>query len=143
MQVFVPYPTPFDVARCLDAKRLLKQIIEAKQILDAIDGSSDAWKNHPVTKMYAPFREWLDRYYLCLKHYSEGDVAQSKWWSRHADPIRPDFLTDDFCDQHKRRLYTKAPKDYPQFEEFGMSEENWYFLDGAIAKYVKGKKQWP
>ena len=62
MQVFVPYPSPIDVAKCLDPKRLRKQIIECDQILKAIYGQSEAWKNHPVVKMYRPHAQFLAAY---------------------------------------------------------------------------------
>ena len=137
MQVFVPYPSPIDVAKCLDPKRLRKQIIECDQIIAAITGKSQAWKNHPVVKMYKPYKSWLIRYRACL---SELDPMWAKIWSRQADIARPPFLTDDFCDQHKRRLYTKAPELYPQFAEYGKSEENWYFVDEEIVKYVNGER---
>lgn len=140
MQVFVPYAEPITTASVLDGARLRKQIIECGQILDAIDGKTDAWKNHPVTKMYTPYREWLDRYRICLQKYAEGDLETAKWWSNHANYVAPEFLTLEFCNQHKRRLYTKAPEKYPQFAVYGKTEENWYFLDGEIVKYVKGKR---
>lgn len=142
MQVFVPYPSPIDTARAMsnDKLRLRKQVTECCQILDAIDGKSQAWKNHPVTKMYAPFREWLDRYRICLRHFINGDINHAGWWSRHADLVRPDFITPEFCDQHKRRLYTKDPNKYPQFADLGTTEENWYVIDGELVKYVDGKR---
>lgn len=140
MQVFVPYPEPIKVVECLDHSRRNKQLIEVKQILAAIDGKSEAWKNHPVVKMYAPYREWLDRYRLCFDHWISGRESTAAWWSNHADLIRPDFLTEAFCDQHKRRLYTKAPNFYKDFEKYGKTNENWYFLDGSIVKYVDGKR---
>jgi hypothetical protein len=99
MQVFVPYPSPIDVAKCLDPKRIRKQIIECDQILAAINGKSQAWKNYPVVKMYKPYKSWLIRYRACL---SELDPMWAKIWSRHADRVRPPFLTESFCDQHKR-----------------------------------------
>lgn len=137
MQVFVPYPSPIDVAKCLDPKRLKKQIIECDQILAAINEKSQAWKNHPVVKMYKPYKSWLICYRACL---SELAPMWAKIWSRQAESVRPPFLTESFCDQHKRRLYTKAPELYPQFAEYGTSEENWYFVDGEIVKYVNGKR---
>ena len=140
MQVFVPYPSPIDVAKCMDRRRLLKQILEADQILDAISGQSNAWKNHPVTKMYFKHGLWLVTYRQCLHLYFHGNVKTAEYFSQDADDIRPPFLTDDFCDQHKRRLYTKAPEFYPQFAEYGTSEENWYFVDGKIVKYINGKR---
>lgn len=140
MQVFVPYPEPINCVNALDPVRRRKQLTELNQIIDAIEGKSEAWKNHPVTKMYAPYKEWLCRYRLCFKKWFDGAPAQAEWWSRHADMVRPKFLTEEFCDQHKRRLYTKNPELYPQFASYGTSEENWYFLDGEVVKYIKGKR---
>lgn len=88
MQVFIPYPSPIATACVLDAKRLNKQLVECAQILDAIDGKSQAWKNHPVTKMYTPHREWLDRYRICLRHFINGETAMAEWWSNHAELVR-------------------------------------------------------
>lgn len=34
----------------------------------------------------------------------------------------------------------EAPELYPQFAKYGKSEENWYFVDGQIVKYVNGKR---
>lgn len=140
MQVFVPYPSPIDVAKCLDKRRLRKQIIECDQILKAIYGQSEAWKNHPVVKMYSRHREWLESYTLCLKYYEFGDEDAAQDENARAFMFRPKFLTKDFCDQHKRRLFTKAPELYPQFAEYGTSEENWYFVDGRLRRYVNGKE---
>lgn len=140
MQVFVPYPSPIDVAKCLDRKRLRKQVIECDQILAAIDGTSQAWKNHPVVKMYGHYYSWLHCYWLCLSYYWDGNIVMAEYWNLCANGCTPPFLTFDFCDQHKRRLFTKAPELYPQFWPYGKSDENWYFVDGEIVKYVNGKR---
>ena len=140
MQEFVPYPSPIDVARCLDPKRLRKQFIECDQILKAIKGESQAWKNHPVVKMYLRHSSWLESYRDCLYYFQDGDIDWAQDRSDYAEQLfRPPFLTTDFCDQHKRRLYTKAPEIYPQFAEYGTSDENWYVVDGMLRVYVNGK----
>lgn len=123
-----------------DKLRLRKQILECDQILAAIGGKSQAWKNHPVVKMYSDYSHWLREYRECLYAYLLGDEELAWFCEEDADWHMPPFLTDDFCDQHKRRLYTKAPELYPQFAEYGKSEENWYFVDGKIVKYVNGKR---
>lgn len=141
MQVFVPYPSPIDVAKCLDRRRLRKQIVECDQILEAIAGESQAWKNHPVVKMYFNNPGWLWYYRETLESYMMGLLTLAKQYSSQCDYyFRPSFLTKDLCDQHKRRLYTKAPELYPQFAELGTSEENWYFVGGRIIKYKDGKQ---
>lgn len=152
MQIFVPYSEPIKVAQALwaDKKSYNKQIIECCQILNAIDGAK-AWKNHPVTKMYKTYKVWLNCYRLCLIFYrlyqksvNENDkknfYISAGIFDSRADKVRPPFLTDEFCDQHKRRLFTKAPELYPQFEKCGKSEENWYVLEGKIVKYINGKR---
>lgn len=145
MNVFVPYQQPILCAEALwnDKKRFNKQIIECRQILDAIDGKK-AWSNHPCTKMYKEHREWLEYYESSLYYFREfmkgnEDLYNAGYFSKLADSIRPSFLTDEFCDQHKRRLYTKAPELYPMFKKYGKSEINWYFVDGKLLKYKDGK----
>ncbi len=140
MQVFVPYPSPLDVAKCLDRKRLLKQITECKQILAAISGESAGWRNHPVTRMYREHRMWLDLYRRCLSAYSRGQIDEAMVHNADAFDYEPHFLTEAFCDHHKRRLYTKAPNLYPQFASYGKSEENWYVVDGMVLRYENGKQ---
>ena len=143
MQVFVPYPSPIDTARAMsnDKLRLRKQIIECDQILAAITGESQAWKNHPVAKMYSDYAGWLWYYRETLDAYTQECFTLAKQYSSQCDAyFRPPFLTDSFCDQHKRRLYTKAPELYPQFAKYGKSDENWYVVDGEIVKYIKGKR---
>lgn len=141
MQVFVPYPSPIDVAECLDERRLRKQIIECDQILAAIDGKSEAWKNHPVVKMYEQHFTWLWYYRETLSAYTQGGMTLAKLYSYQCDTyFQPTFLTESFCDQHKRRLYTKAPELYAQFWPYGESDENWYVIDGELVKYVNGVK---
>ena len=142
MQVFVPYPSPIDEAKCLDKRRLRKQIIECDQILAAIGGKSEAWKNHPIVKMYSAYWPWLAYYRGTLDAYLQRNIKEAEqcsWNARYAC-IEPPFLTSDFCDQHKRRLYTKAPELYPQFAVYGKSEENWYVVNEELLKYVNGRR---
>lgn len=139
MQVFVPYPAPIDVARCLDKKRLTSQIRECHLIISTIKGESDGWMNHPIVAMYEDNLEWLEAYTQCLESYSKGNFM-AEYYSTLAEAISPDWLTDEFCDQHKRRLYTKDPIKYAAFSKYGESEENWYVIRGKIVKYADGKK---
>lgn len=139
MQVFIPYKEPLEVAKCLDQKRLRKQIIENKQILTAIAGEGRGWMSHPVVKMYAHYSEWLMCYNKVLTYYAAGDVVNAIKWNDTANQCRPQFITDELCKQHRRRLYTKAPSHYPQFASYGMSDENWYVVNGKTLKYIEGK----
>ena len=58
MQVFI-VGTPYETVEVLDSKRLNKQIIENKQIMDAILGTGKGWFNHPVVKSYKNHFHWL------------------------------------------------------------------------------------
>lgn len=140
MQVFIPYDNPFDIAQVLDKRRLNKQIIECGQILRAIDDPAAPWSHHPVVAMWKPYKSWLLRYRTALQFHD--DKCNCERWSRMADRVRPPFLTEEFCIQHRRRLYTKEPEHYAQFgwEIYGTSEENWYYVDGKLVRYIKGKK---
>lgn len=151
MQVFVPFSTPFECAMNLDSRRLNKQVIECRQILAAIRGESNAWRNHPCVKMYADHTEWLECYMFCLEcaqqGYREDDTEDinecfeiAEEWSRKAELITPDFLTEEFCIQHRRRLYTKDNYIYERFAKYGESDENWYVVNGDLWRYVNGKR---
>ena len=77
MQTFLPYKDFERTARVLDYKRLGKQRVEARQIINILEGrsSSNAWKNHPAVKMWYGYvealkyyfnvisQEWVDRVY--------------------------------------------------------------------------------
>ena len=153
MQVFCPFSSPLETAKCLDPKRLNRQIQEAKVILNAISrqnfGTGKGLFNHPIVKMYGNnfYYIWLERYYSCLLEYQKyiktKDIFHlhcSEDFSIICDKCKPLFLTEEFCIQHRRRLYTKDKEYYKQFAEYGESEENWYCIGGEIVKYINGKR---
>lgn len=152
MNVFCPYSSPLQCAQALSKdRRFNSQISECKQILKAIEGTSKAWKNHPVTIMYSKHKEWLKLYLNCFEAYknyvksdcgigADGFINAVKLYSDEADKIKPFFLTDEFCNQHKRRLFTKSPKLYPQFAQYGKSDVNWYYVNNKIVKYKNSKQ---
>ena len=139
MQIFVPFANPLATASCLDVKRRNKQIIEANIIIQRIAQKKGSWANHPVVKMYAGHIGWVQCYLSCLRHYASKDYKVAQYWATMANKSTPPFLTEEFCDQHKRRLYTKNANLYPQFAVFGKSYENWYVVDGKTVRYLAGK----
>lgn len=52
MQTFLPYPDFKKSVAVLDNRRIMSQINEATQIFKAAVGMSEAWKNHPIVKMW-------------------------------------------------------------------------------------------
>lgn len=140
MQVFVPYSSPIEVAKCLDEKRRKSQINECTTILNTLKGYSTAFDRHPIMAMFRDNIEWLEYYQKCLEKYRDGD-PNAEYYSKLAESFTPEWMTEEFCDQHKRRLYTKSPEKYPQFAEYGTSDENWYVdAEGNIIKYRNGER---
>lgn len=141
MQVFI-VGSVLETAKALDSRRLNKQIIECRQIIDAIQGTGKGWFNHPVVKMYEDHTNWLRCYMWCLEEYQkkQSDALMLMHYNKYCEENKPDFLNDAFFTQMKRRLYTKDNKYYKQWADLGESEENWYFVDGEWRKYIKGKR---
>ena len=139
MQVFI-VGTPYETAEILDVKRFNKQIIENKQIMDAILGTGKGWFNHPVVKSYKNHFQWLYYYNLCLFWYSRGDKLMAKKMSEQAMAFKPNFHTQEYFNQMKRRLYTKNNQYYSQWSELGESKQNHYYVDGEWLIYENGKR---
>lgn len=143
MNVFV-IGTPIETAMVLDKKRLHKQIIECRQILDALKGKSKAWRYHPCTVQYEDCQDWLINYTDCLTAYIAGDIEQAKRASAQADIFfKPLFHTEPYLDSMRRRLYTKDPEHYAQWEKWGTSETNWYWspTEEIFIYYRNGKRE--
>jgi len=68
MQTFLPYPEFDKSAAVLDRQRLVKQRVEAYQIIRAISFGG-AWSNHPVVRMWSGFAN-------ALKIYSNAMVKE-------------------------------------------------------------------
>ena len=72
MNIFLPYENDtWKSVGTLDDKRLLKQILEVRQILKGADGESEGYKNHPITKYYIQYKNFLIVYgYDCCLEYN-------------------------------------------------------------------------
>ena len=140
MQVFIPYPSPIEVARCLDKRRLNKQIIECHKIISAASGKATAWASHPVVKMYKNNLEWLQLYTDVLEYYRDGREDIAIHLSNQADRGRPSWMTEALCNSHKRRLAEKDSNFYYKFfKEYGISIVNYYVVDNRVIGYMYGK----
>ena len=141
MQVFV-VGSPLETAMALDKARLRKQIIECHQILAAIHGEGKGWIHHPVVLMYSEPNSvrWLSMYADILEGYLAGYTGL-EMADREAREITPAFHTPEFIKQMKRRLYTKNPKEYERWAEFGESQDNYYWspTKRAWLMYRNGK----
>lgn len=139
MQVFIPYSSPIKVAKCLDFRRLNKQILECRQIIRAINGETSAWASHPIVKMYKNEVGWLNLYLLCLEAYRDGKQETAINLSKLADKYKPSWMTEALCNSHKRRLVAKDREFYKKFYHYGISGINYYIIDGKVLGYMNGK----
>ena len=140
MQVFV-VGSPLETAMALDPKRIRSQIREAHVILAAIHGEVKGWIHHPVVLMYSEPNSvrWLQMYADILEGYLDGSTGLIEA-DREAREITPEFHTEKFLIQMKRRLFSKNPEYYKQWESLGPSDENWYFVNKQWVKYINGKR---
>ena len=68
VNTFIPYSDFAKCAKVLDNKRLGKQRVEAKQILNILlgDTTTKGWRNHPVVKMWVGYENALITYYNAI-----------------------------------------------------------------------------
>jgi hypothetical protein len=121
----------------LDQKRLVKQLLESRQIMAALAGQTKGWVNHPATKMWRGNEECLFEYakavkdemarrgYLYEKNWMEinrlvgffdYDVRGPKW-----------FYTDEYNKvvyTHRGRLYEKDPVHYAGWVRYSDYKKN-------------------
>lgn len=127
IQTFLPVPDFKECARILDKKRVWKQVIEAKMILDTIKTSRKAWANHPVTRMWRGHEGLLTIYYntflrecinerqIRVKAYSEIILPSTIY------PL-PSWMSDErVYSSHRSNLLRKDPVYYGKF---GWLEDN-------------------
>ena len=142
MNVFI-VGTPIETAMILDKKRLNKQIVECRQILSALNGESKAWRNHPCTVQYEGHERWLELYMECLSAWMSNAPLTAQTASLVAEMFhKPLFHTEPYFDSMKRRLYTKDPVHYAQWDVYGTSDVNWYWspVEDTYIYYRNGKR---
>ena len=127
-----------ETAKCLDNRRLNKQIIEVKQIISAIEGKTKSWRNHPVTIMYENDLNFLRGYKNCLIAYKEGRMSDAMYFSEWCERTKPDFLKNNtwYFENMKNRLYTKNKEYYSNYFPYAIeSFSNFYYVNGAWKEY--------
>jgi len=66
MQIFITSADPCECASNLDTRRLLKQVVEASQVINALEGKTLGWRNHPATLQWAPYLPYLQHMKNCF-----------------------------------------------------------------------------
>ena len=137
MQIFL-IGNVLETAKCLDNRRLNKQIIEVKQIISAIEGKTQAWRKHPVTIMYENNLNFLRGYKNCLIAYKEKRFQDAIFFSEWCERTKPDFLKDCewYFENMKNRLYTKNKEHYLEYFPYAVeSYSNFYYVNGEWKEY--------
>ncbi|MFA7143534.1 MAG: MSMEG_6728 family protein [Candidatus Dojkabacteria bacterium] len=140
MQTFLPYTDFIKSAKCLDYKRLGKQRVEAKQILNILLNETDkkGWCNHPAVLMWKGYewalkvyyhtmlQEWEDRGYKNNMSYYPTSCWLDDYtceWDITDFIVYPSWLTDEFCSRHRSALLAK---DFEYYKKFNWVEESKY-----------------
>lgn len=122
MQTFMPYSSFAKSILCLDYRRLGKQRVEAKQILDILLNRTNkkGWINHPAVKMWQGYEEALKIYYnFCVLRWKTlGYKNTMKYEKVYTDKlVWPKWLNNkDFVDSHKSNLLRKDPEFYDKYK---------------------------
>ena len=125
MQTFIPHTDFEKCAKSLDYRRLGKQRVECKQILNAIERGSGGWSNHPATRMWRGYEpalrqymraiilEWISRGYVNNMEIPEPEEYElPPWWGReeiHASH-RSALLEKDFEFYYEKNQWEDEPK---------------------------------
>lgn len=131
MQVFLPERDFYASAAALDQKRLVKQLLEGRQIMNILVGESksNAWKNHPAVRMFSGHHSALYIYLAAIRYemHKRGYKWQNNWaeidrmMNDNMQPFSlPKWMNDEYTVNsvvitHRGRLYEKAPELYPQY----------------------------
>lgn len=130
MQTFLPYDSFLQSARVLDMRRLGKQRVEVKQILNALSGASKGWVNHPATKMWRG-HEWALALYgliTCNEWIFRGyKDSLAPWFRSQLDTLpetsEPSWMGGKIHSTHRQVL---LHKDFAWYSKFGWHEQPKY-----------------
>ena len=120
MQVFLISKDFQETAKALDSKRLVKQNLEARQILNTLTGKSEGWKNHPAVLAFKGYEKYLARYGLtinaeCIARGFKGsntDFFNGIVLSNDYLDSEPDWLSNEsIFASHRGRLKCKGELD--------------------------------
>lgn len=117
MQTFLPYPNFVESAKCLDYRRLGKQRVEVKQILNALKNGG-GWSNHPAVKMWQGFELTLAKYgnVMIIEWEKRGYKNTMEFFPCHDNCPLPPWLGDEkFHSSHRANLLRKDPDFYGKY----------------------------
>jgi hypothetical protein len=133
MQTFITDTPSNDYGvQYLDQKRLVKQLLECRQIMAALAGETKGWVNHPATKMWRGSEVYLYYYARAVKNEMalRGYSYEKNWAELNRLVELFDWDVDEpawFHDSeyikvmytHRGRLFIKNEELYPLWSEQG------------------------
>lgn len=118
MQTFLPYPSFMESAKCLDNKRLGKQRVEARQILNALIYGG-GWRNHPAVLMWKGYEVALSHYMdTCIEEWMRRGFNNTMKLTQapiSAIKVPKWFRVEKFHASHRSNLLRKDYKFYSQY----------------------------
>ena len=133
MQTFLPYSSINKSLEVLDYRRLGKQRVEAKQILNVLldRTTTTGWRNHPITKMWNGYEPALQLYFNnCVKEWIRRGYKNNMELENITDPIiYPHWFGDyEFHSSHRANLLRKDLLFYSQYDwkENPITPYTWY-----------------
>lgn len=135
MQTFMPYDNFIDSAACLDYRRLGKQRVECKQLLQALgvpvggplSAKPSSWRSHPAARMWqgheyslavygiAVCQQWRSRGYRDTLLPQLEDAAWTLLRFGNDSGVPPWLGDEAFHASHRSNLLRKLPEHYSQF----------------------------
>ena len=141
VNTFILSNSPRTCVTLLDYRRLGKQRVEAKQIIDTIENKTDGWKNHPVSKMWKDHVIGLKYYFnCCVDEWVNRGYKNTMIKYDLSDYLLPDGSYDELKllpwfyynkqiqESFKASLYRKEPDFYKDI----ISHDSPYVFHGYI-----------
>jgi hypothetical protein len=117
MQTFLPYANFRKSVSVLDRQRLGKQRVEAQQILNALEGKTKGWVNHPATRMWCGYEPALMRYMQCaIDEWTARGYNNTMIVTVPSVVAMPPWMGDERVHaSHRSNLIRKDPVHYGSF----------------------------
>ena len=133
MQSFLPYSDFKKSFSVLDYKRLGKQRVETKQILNVLTGvqKTKGWMNHPAVLMWAGYEDALKLYHdYCIKEWvSRGYNNSMELFNQSENVLMPWWLGNENFHRAMRSRLIEKDKDFylPKFPDDEGFNDGKYF----------------
>ena len=120
MQTFLPVRDFYGSMVILDPRRLGKQRVEAKQILQTLElnkmGYRGPWNNHPAVLMWKGYEEELKYYLFCsIREWERRGYYNTMLYPNFSGTVLPPWVDEKLCSSHRAALLAKDYKYYSQF----------------------------